>query len=413
VTDAVPGALRALSARAIVAAIASAAERWSDADFPPRVRATAEIVRRTSYTEPVVDYALDRLFGALTEGALVAAIEGELGSLAALDGFVPRAGRADGYAAPVGNVAIVASDTTIGVALPAALFALCAKCDVAVRDRSDALCVAFAETLAVENAAFADALLVRRAGDHDDPEWLALLRRSGTVVAYGGDDALRAIRSGLPGQTRFVAFGHRTSVGYVSREALAGDPAPIAEGAARDALLYDGEGCMSLHGLFVERGGTIAPQAFAAELARALERAAVEFPAHDARPVPAVAGYRDAALFRSALGKGGTYTVRDAPHLLVVEPPRDEPPPLLPRTLALYAVDGPGEMLAFVRAHGLPLEAVAVANPAARSDVADALVACGAVRFASFGALQAPSPADEHGGVGRIVPFVRWVTRER
>ncbi len=375
------------------------------------MRTTAEIARRTSYTEPVVDYALDRLFGALTEDALQAAIAGELGSLAALDGFVPRAGRADGYAAPVGRVALVASDTTIGVALPAAMFALCAKCNVAVRDRSDALCAAFAETLAVEHAAFADALRVHPAAGHDDPDWLALLTRAGAVVAFGGDEALRAIRCALPAQTRFIAYGHRTSLGYVAREALAGDPAEIAGGAARDALLYDGEGCMSLHALFVERGGAIAPEAFAAVVARALERAGVEFPAHDARPAPAVAGYRDAALFRSALGKGGTYTVPGAPHLLVVEPPRDEPPPLLPRTLALYAVDGPGEMLAFVRLHGLPLEAVAVADPAGRRDVADALVASGAVRFARFGALQAPSPAGEHGGVGVIAPFVRWVTR--
>jgi hypothetical protein len=65
-------ALRALPARTIVRAIADAAERWTDADFPPRVRATAAIEERLGYTTPVVDYALDRLFRGITSDALTA-----------------------------------------------------------------------------------------------------------------------------------------------------------------------------------------------------------------------------------------------------------------------------------------------------------------------------------------------------
>jgi hypothetical protein len=59
-------ALRALPARTIVHALADAAERWSDADFPLRVRASAAIGARLGYTLPVIDYALDRLFGGIT-----------------------------------------------------------------------------------------------------------------------------------------------------------------------------------------------------------------------------------------------------------------------------------------------------------------------------------------------------------
>ncbi len=410
-TDPASAALRTLPARRIVAAIASAAARWSDADFPPRVRATAAVARRTGYTEPGVEFALDRLFGGMTEDALVATIAGELGSLDVLDGFVARDGRPDAYAAPIGRVAIVASDTTIGVALPAAMFALCAKCDVAVRDRSDFLSAGFAQSLAVEHDAFATALRAHPAGAHDT-SWQAVLAGADAVVAFGGDTALRAIRNRTGTQARFVPYGHRTSLGYVAREALAGDVTAIADGAARDALLYDGDGCMSLHALFVERGGALEPAAFAARLAGALERAAVEFPARVTAPAPAVAAYRDAASFRAVLGKGAAYATSAAPHLLVVDPPRDEPPPLLPRTLAVYAVDGPADVLAFVQSHGLPLEAVALAAPSDRCDIGDTLLATGAVRFARFGMLQEPSLAGEHGGVGLIAPFVRWVTRE-
>ena len=228
------GALRALPARAIAASIAGAAQRWTDADFPTRVRATAAIAERTAYSEPVIDAALDRLFSTIDADVLERTIAGELGSLTALDGFVQRPGRPDAYAARVGRVAIVSSDTTIGVSIPPAIFALCAKCDVVVRDRSDELCAAFRATLA-KSARVSDAFAVYPPSDHDDPAWLRELGRADTVVAFGDDAALAAVRSATGAQARFIAFGHRTSVGYVAREALASEAAAthFAERLAR------------------------------------------------------------------------------------------------------------------------------------------------------------------------------------
>ena len=123
-------ALAALPARSIVRAIADAAARWSDADFPARVRATQRVAERTGYSVPVVEYAFDRLFFSITQDAITATIKDELGGLEILDEFMPRQGRTDAWAQPVGNVCVISSRTTIGVALPAAIFALCAKCDV-------------------------------------------------------------------------------------------------------------------------------------------------------------------------------------------------------------------------------------------------------------------------------------------
>ena len=74
-------ALEHVPSKRILRAIASAAERWSDADFPPRVRATDAICERAGYSLPVVDYALDRLFFPMTERELAAAIEGGCGIL--------------------------------------------------------------------------------------------------------------------------------------------------------------------------------------------------------------------------------------------------------------------------------------------------------------------------------------------
>ena len=111
-----------LPVRKIAAAVADAAARWSDADFPPRVRALAAVCERTGYSEPVAEYALDRLFGSLTKPAIEAVIAGELASLDALDGFVERAGAARLRALPAGRVCVISSRTTIGVAIVPAIF---------------------------------------------------------------------------------------------------------------------------------------------------------------------------------------------------------------------------------------------------------------------------------------------------
>ncbi|MGH7709279.1 MAG: acyl-CoA reductase, partial [Vulcanimicrobiaceae bacterium] len=96
--------LRELSVREIIAAIAAAAGRWADPGFAPRAQTTDAVADRTGYSKPVVAYAFDALFGAITADAIAATIAGELGSLDALDGFVARPGRPDGFARGVERV---------------------------------------------------------------------------------------------------------------------------------------------------------------------------------------------------------------------------------------------------------------------------------------------------------------------
>jgi hypothetical protein len=397
----------------IVDAVADAAARWTDADYPPRVRATRALVERTGYTEPVVEYALDRLFGGLGRDPLRAVIADELGSPDALDAFVPRAGRPDVRYVGLARAAIVSSDTTIGVAIPALAFALCAGCThVVVKDRDDRLVEAFARTLVEEEPSLARRLAVATWDGSDAAASDARLANADVILAYGRDETLAAIRARLAPGARFVPFGHRTSVGYVARatlDDLEGARA-AARGAARDALLYDGDGCLSLHALFVERGAALDPGAFARVVAEACDATATEFPAAYTEPPPAVVAYRNAARFRASQGDGAVFASARGPHVIVLDPPRDEPPPLLPRTLALYAVDAPGEAAAFIARLRLSLEAVGTCG-AARDDVAAFAIASGAARIAPLGALQDPPLGGDHGGVGRILPFVRAIYR--
>jgi len=395
-----------LPARRVIAHVADAAERWCDADFPPRVRATAAIRARLGYSEPVVDYALDRLFSGVTRDALEAAIASELGSVDALDGVAERRGAPAAWARGVDRVVVVSSDTTIGVAVVPAVFALCAKCGVVVKDRSDALVAGFFASLAEEHPAFASAARAHAWTGGGDPAETALFEGADTVVAFGRDDTLRAIRARCGADTRFAGFGHRASIGRLTRDDLAAFDDALAARIARDALLYDGEGCLSPHALFVAADGAELARV-ASALAAACERVVVEFPGGERAPAheAATAAYRNLAAFRAAGGRGAVFRAGDA--ALVLDPPRDEPPPFLPRVIPLIAADGDAAIAAYVAAHGLPVQAVGVVS----ADAAAVALAerIGAVRVAPFGTMQAPPLGGHHGGTPRIADFVRWI----
>jgi len=395
----------------IVGAIADAAERWADADFPARVRAQALIVQRTGYSLPVVEYALDQLFSTLRPAAIVATIERELGQLAVLDGYALQGGDVRARALPAGHACIVSSRTTIGVALWPALFALCAKCDVLVKDREDGFIRAFFATLAEELDKFAGAAHAQQwSGDDDAVD----LQAFDAVVAFGNDATLARIAKQLSPSARYIAYGNKASAGYISAFALRDQraAAAIAAGAARDLVLYDTEGCLSLHMLFIERGGAVTPEAFAPILAAEIERATVEFPlgTRDAGASAAVASARDLAAFRAAGGSGSIYSNPQASFVLLLDPSANEAPPMLPRTLAAYSVDGPDNAQAYVRTHGIPLEAIAVAGTTPA--IACMAQTLGASRIARFGELQRPPLLAYHGGRPRIAEFVRWITDE-
>jgi hypothetical protein len=408
VAERVDDGLRALPARRIIGHVADAAARWQNADFPPRVRASAAIEARLGYSAPVVDYALDRLFGGITRTGLEAAIASELGGVEALDGVTARPGAPAAWARGVERVLIVSSETTIGVAIVPAVFALCAKCDVVVKDRSDALVAAFFGSLAQEHPAFAPAAQARAWSGGDDDEDV-LLAGADVVVAFGRDETLRTIRSRCAADARFIAFGHRASIGRLTRAEAAGLDAVLAQRIVRDALLYDGEGCLSLHALFVQSEGAALARA-AEALAVACERVAVEFPGGERAPqrVAALAAYRNLAAFRAASGRGALLRAADA--TLVVDPPSDVTPPFLPRTLPLIPVTDDAAIVRFARAQQLPIQALGVV---AADATAVALAArLGALRVAPFGSLQVPPLAGHHGGAPRIADFVRWIDRE-
>jgi hypothetical protein len=341
--------------------VADAAERWSDADFPPRVRATAALEAGLGYTIPVIDYALDRLFAGLTVPVMRMAIEAEVGDRAALDGFTARAGGRAAWARGVDRVTIVSSDASIGAAIPPLGYALCAKCRVTLLN-GDTFVAAFAETLGEalpETRAAIDLRAWAGVGD-------ASFGAAGTIVAFGGIDALRTIRAACAPDATFVGLRPGVSAGYVDRAALTGDLRALAAAIARDALLYGGGGAHALRYLFVERLDAATQQRLVEALADARAAALIEFP-----------------------------------------PGRHDPP----AELQPIVVDGPDAAAEYVAQYAIPVQAVGV-TPTLDDAAATALAeAFGAVRIAPFGQLQAPPGGGHDGGRARIADFIRWIDR--
>jgi Acyl-CoA reductase (LuxC) len=394
--------------RSIVGAIAGVAIQWSNAAFAARIRARDAVSARTGYSLPVVEYAFDRLFGSLRRDQIEAVIADELGSLDVLDGFAKRSGRPRAHALPVGRVCIVSSRTTIGVAIVPAIFALCAKCEVLVKDREDALVAAFFETLAQAHPELAAAATAQPwTGDADAPS----LGTFDAVVVFGSDATLATIAATVASPTRLIGFGSKGSAGYVTREALQSETEAqrIARGAARDLVLYDSEGCLSLHALFVEHGSAVSPQRFAEMLADAIRDVTVEFPSAPADTTTAgLAMARDLAAFRT--GRQHIYSEPTAAYLAVLDPPIEEPPLFLPRTIGIHSVEHPAKVAEYFKRHSISLEALAVSHR--RPDLLELAERLHAARIAPFGTLQAPPLGVFHGGRPRIAEFVRWIVDE-
>lgn len=401
--------VKPLPVRSIIDAVAGAAAAWNDPRFAPRRRAVDAVSARTGYSPPMVEYAFDRLFRSLSGEAIAAVIARELGSLEVLDGFADTcAGRAT-RALPIGRVCVISSRTTIGVAIVPAVFALCAKCEVLVKDREDHLVAAFFATLTEILAQLGDAVAARPwRGESDAVD----LDAFDSVVAFGSDRTLAAISGALRPPTRLIAFPSKSSAGYLTLQSLATQSVAetLAHGAARDMVLYDGEGCLSLRLLFIEQGANVSPSHFCEMLRDAIERAATEFPATAlVRSSARLAIARDTASFRAVPGEQ-IFTDAQSSYLLLLNPPLDEPPLLLPRALSVYCVADPGAAVAFLERHGIALEALAVAQ----SDAGLRAVAAslGTSRITAFGSLQNPPLAAFHGGRPRIAEFVRWVSDE-
>jgi hypothetical protein len=125
------------------------------------------------------------------------------------------------------------------------------------------------------------------------------------VWAYGSDESLSEIRSGLPRDVVFHAHGSGFGIAFVEAATVELDAA--AEALARDVVPFDQRGCLSPR-LAVVDGTEAEVRAFAAALARALAALEKAIPQGtlDRDELAAIARWRDTVLYASELVAAGS-----------------------------------------------------------------------------------------------------------
>lgn len=260
-------------------------------------------------------------------------------------------------------------------------------------------------------AAFRDALpaglaaRVEIAGELE-PRWVA---QAEAMIVFGNDETIAHFRARVARpEQRFIAHGHRISIGIVFDDAGCAS-APLA---ARDASLFDQQGCLSPHCFYVA-----APVAerFAERLAREM----AEFQARTPRgaigisEAAAIAELRGVCGFREAngepvrmwasAGSSAWTVVFDADprfaasclnRVIFVRP--------LPPSAA-----GLAEALGPARAH-LSTAAIWPSN----LENAERALALGASRICGIGRMQSPPWTWHQDGGQSLAPLVRWADWE-
>ncbi|MCW2238896.1 acyl-CoA reductase [Azospirillum canadense] len=270
----------------------------------------------------------------------------------------------------------------------------------------------FARILAEVDPDLADCLAIVWWKGGDEAQELMWLVQADTVVAYGGNDALAAIRGRVPITTRYLPYGHKISFGMVARSALdVGKAGMVANRAAYDVVRYDQQGCYSPQLFFVERGGRVSPREFAGYFANELAAHETRFPrrALSMAEAGSVAAWRNAEEMktfaqptRTLLGDpAGAWSVAYA------DAPEGLSPCGLNRTVTIVAVDRLADAVPGLAPHRAFLQTVGVAaDPEELHRLAGLLGAVGVTRICALGRMTAPEAGWHHDGRFNLLDLV-------
>jgi len=252
-------ALRRRTPAQIAEALADAWERIADPERALGRAARGRLPASSGLTLPMVAWALSTTLGGARESLAALARE-----MAPPPGVI---------ATPHRLGALILAGNVFTACVQPLSVALLARSPLLVKASSadDVLPRLFVDALREVDPELAAAVLVVSFPRGTEALEATILHHAAAVSVYGSDSTLAAIRARTDANTTFIAHGHGLGLGWVD----AGEDVEEAAGRfALDVAAYDQRGCMSPHAIAIERGG----EAFARELARALERIAVELP---------------------------------------------------------------------------------------------------------------------------------------
>jgi acyl-CoA reductase-like NAD-dependent aldehyde dehydrogenase len=248
-------AARSVGPSRVMLALASAFERWRDRRLPERRAALARIAEQFGWSAELLSESVDALIAPFSRDAL-AAFAAQCAPRRRVGGFimpanVPGAGMHELAAALISGAAAI----------------------VKASHREPHFFAAFAQTVRDCDPEVGERLEVVAFGRERDDLTASLKRGCNFIVALGEDASIRTIS----GAARMFGFGSRASGAMISLIAPANVPA-LAAAVARDVTLFEQQGCLSPHHVFVEDPGESEARGFAQALTDALETLAAKLP---------------------------------------------------------------------------------------------------------------------------------------
>jgi hypothetical protein len=400
---------------AVIKALADAAQSWLPASSPWRAQAVEQAPAVTGFSPAMVNEAIDRMFGAITADSLGALLDRELGDRRVLDEFRPH-GRAQAraFGAPVivhllaGNVPppgihsivnglLVRSGNVVRMSQNDTVFPKLFVESVRAADPDLAMCVELLEW--PRN----DAALTQ-----------AALAKADAVIAHGDDSTIAALRRLATSQATFTGYGQKVSFAYVCREAMTPEQLPaLAAAAAEDVSIYDQQGCLSPHVIYVEERGALGPRKFGAALAEAMAAFQARIPRGklSMEEAAAINTTRSGYEFRSASDRRIAVwsSLQSNDWSVIYEDDPSFVPSCLNRVVFIKPTDGERRVLENIQRHATRISTVGIAPMSERmTEFAKQLAGLGIHRVCPIGQMQRPPLWWFHDGKPNLASLVRW-----
>ena len=413
------------STLSLVEILSEIANHWLKPDYPFRKLALEQGPAQTGFASATLSSGLDAFFNQLTHDRLQGLLTQELAHRQRLDGFVAaepeqQTGRRAMALGPKLLVHVTAGNLpnpalmsiVLGLLVRSAQFVKCAS-------GSALLPRLLAHSLYEVEPKLGACLEIAewRRGRPDLEK--ALYAEADCVTATGDDETIATIRGQVPSRVRFVAYGHRVSFGYVTRDVLTALLArQVASKAAEDVAAWNQLGCLSPHLFYVEQGGNVSPDDFAALLAAELARGEAAQP-RGPLPTESAAAIASRRLFYEVRAAASPETrlwqsEGSTSWTVVYEADPAFQASCLNRFVYVKPVDNLEQALHAAEAVREKISTVALAASDSRAEeLAGVLARWGATRICPIGRMQTPSLLWRHDGRPSLGDLVTWVDWEQ
>lgn len=399
----------------IVAAIDWAAQQWLVPDYPPRVQLLDQLPHINGYSLAMLNEVLDRMLNDWRAPQLWQRLNEQFGDPLLLDDWRPSVVGESRVFGPRLTWHICAGNVP-GVAIQSLIDGLLVKSPSLVKvARGEPLwAAAFATSLIEQLPELAESLAVLWWSGGDHALEAPILAKTEAIIANASDAAIAAVRQRSPQHIRWLDYGSRYSLAYISQSMLAApNLAEIASKLAYDSVMLEQQGCVSPQAIIVEAPTAEQLSQFGLALNQSLAELSQRYSASSSI-LAATRRSADDYEWQALSGQPiQLLSQPDQPWLVVVDQ-REALPSAAGRLIKLVPVTDWAELEQRLKPLHQHLQSVTlVCSAAQRHELAEALAAMGVLRICQAGQQAFPQAAWHHDGRDPLRNLVRWVDLER